>query len=109
MLDHISKQWSEHESAVFPDGHTGQVEGVNLFLLNAEIGALIASFVASSGHLGSYRIKKLGGFLAQLAPVVPLLSDQARCYFQPLLEMGAEIVSELSKPIEEVHFNVKRE
>lgn len=107
MLEQIAKMWSEHETAVFPDGHTGKIEGVNLFMLNAEIGAMIASFVASGGHLGDYRIRKLEGFLSQLAPVVPKLASESQAYFQPLLDMGGKIIEELSKPLEEVHFNVK--
>ena len=108
MFEQIAKEWSEHEVIPFPDGFTGIIEGVNLFVLDAEIGAVISAFVASGGSLASYRIKRLEGLLNELKPVIPLLNETGRGYFEALVRMGSAILKGLRAPTDEIHFRVKK-
>lgn len=108
MIDQIKKQWSEHETTPFPDGHTGMKEGLNLFVLSAEIGALIASYLASGGALTAYRQNRLRSYLDQLSPVIERLPQHGQPYFQSLVNMGMAILGQLEQSGEVVQFRLKK-
>lgn len=87
----IEQLWSEHKSAAFPQYCRGkEIHGVDLVMLDADVAGCVDTFL-SRGNLNLFQTAVLGLCCRNLTSSIPLLSEEAKCYYRRL-ELLAELV-----------------
>jgi len=98
-MEQIKKLWEQHEQASFPAGHRNKtIEGVNLTLIDTELSGFVLTFISTGGSLGARQHIALEKGISTLTKIIPQLEDDAKPYFQHLLDLCKKILKESHPP-----------
>ena len=96
-MDQLRRLWREHQEGPYPEGYRGvEVAGVELVMLDADIGGCISTYLAKGGRLDLQRTAILGRCYRDVALAVRELTGPTRDYFTRLERMAASVLEALS-------------
>jgi hypothetical protein len=92
--DEVSRLWRKHRHAQFPERLRAEpVSGVDLAVLEADIGAWVSSWRSGSEPLEEGRRKDLTRAIEDLDAVLPLLTSRSESlYFGRLRELAGVVL-----------------
>jgi hypothetical protein len=89
VTDRLRQLWQEHERAPFPEGLAGEINGVDLVMIDADIAGAIASSVDAPRNLDPTSRQVLVLCRADLERVLPHLGNTPEgIYFARLAAMA---------------------
>jgi hypothetical protein len=90
--------WQQHSSAAFPKGYSDkEINGVNLSLLDAEIGGCIRLYILNDGKIDRQQVKVLRDRLIDLNAILLLMEHEDLIYFDRLRKMANLVLQEVEK------------